>query len=251
MQPERLYAFDFDGVICDSALETGISGWHAARSLWPDMPQQMPEAIMTAFRRVRPVLETGYEAILICRGLFKGLTSNQFLDAFSTHISTLKQSENCTDAALKTAFALYRDNWIAADLHTWLEMNPLYTGIPQLLQKIPKEKSFIITTKQERFVHAILSAQGIHLPATQVYGMDRQLKKTQILNALQHEFPDDDIFFIEDRLPTLLDVLETPALALLQLGFAAWGYNTEADKQNVQQHVGIAYLASPEAILLS
>lgn len=251
MTTDRLYALDFDGVICDSAIETGFSGWHAARTLWPDMPQQMPEDVLSEFRRIRPVLETGYEAIIICKGLLKGLTANHFLQDFSYHIDTLMQQEKCTVPQLKLAFAQYRDQWIASDLPGWIEMNPLYEGILKLLQNIPAEQLFIITTKQERFVHAILSSHGLDLPASQVFGMDRQLKKTQILTTLKREFPDEEVFFLEDRLPTLLNVLETPALASLQLGFAAWGYNTEADRQMTHQHHRITYFASPETLNLS
>lgn len=252
MTPDnRLYALDFDGVICDSAIETGISGWHAARQLWPEMPAQMPEWVLSDFRRIRPVLETGYEAMLICRGLFKGLEANQFLDAFPRLIDELIRSENCSETQLKTSFAQYRDNWISRDMPGWIEMNPLYGGVKKLLQTLPTEQCFIITTKQERFVHSILSANGIQLPASQVFGMDRQLKKTQILATLQAEFPEKDVVFVEDRLPTLQTVIATPALKTLQLGFAAWGYNTNADKQTAKQQAGISYLASPEAILLS
>lgn len=251
MPDNKLYALDFDGVICDSAIETGISGWHAARQLWPEMPAQMPGWVLSDFRRIRPVLETGYEAMLICRGLFKGLDATQFLDAFPRLIDKLIHSENCSETQLKTSFAEYRDNWISRDLPGWIEMNPLYDGVQQLLQTLPTEQCFIITTKQERFVHAILSANGIQLPMTQVFGMDRKLKKTQILTDLQAEFPEKDLFFVEDRLPTLQTVIATPALKTLQLGFAAWGYNTEADKLSMQQQSAIKYLRSPESIFVS
>jgi hypothetical protein len=71
------------------------------------------------------------------------------------------------------------------------------------------------------------------------------------LADLLAEYPDDPVFFVEDRLPTLLDVIGTPSLKTLQLGFAAWGYNTDADKHTAQQQAGITYLASPETIPLS
>ena len=34
----KLYALDFDGVICDSAVETAVTGWRVAQTLWDDMP---------------------------------------------------------------------------------------------------------------------------------------------------------------------------------------------------------------------
>jgi len=48
MPTHLFYALDFDGVICDSAVETGITGWKSACTLW----QGMPETIPRLFKRV-------------------------------------------------------------------------------------------------------------------------------------------------------------------------------------------------------
>ena len=38
-----IYALDFDGVICDSAIETAVTGWKVAQKIWQDMPSSLPE----------------------------------------------------------------------------------------------------------------------------------------------------------------------------------------------------------------
>jgi hypothetical protein len=43
-------------------------------------------------------------------------------------------------------------------------------------------------------------------------------------------YPQQTIKFVEDRLPTLLNVQKEPELASVKLLFANWGYNTEEDK---------------------
>lgn len=240
-----IYALDFDGVLCDSALETAVSGWQASRSLWPEMPASLPANLMTDFRQIRPLLETGFEAILICRGLYLGLSVESFQQGFADCMAKLMSQEKCSPERLKSIFAAYRDNWISTNLAGWIEMNPLYQGVQSFLKSLPVDQCFIVTTKQERFVHAILEANSISLPAQHVFGMDRQLKKPQILSYLQQTLPNQQLFFIEDRLPTLMNVLDTEALQTVQLGFAGWGYNTDEDKQIAQQHTAIAYLAAP------
>ena len=70
MTHSTIYALDFDGVICDSAVETAITGWKAAGTLWGDMPTAAPQAIIEQFRLIRPMIETGYEAILAMRLLY-------------------------------------------------------------------------------------------------------------------------------------------------------------------------------------
>ena len=85
MKQSIIYALDFDGVICDSALETGISGWKAAYRLWDDFKDPMPsEKMITDFRMVRPIMGTGYEAILISRLLHDGVSVESILQNFDT-----------------------------------------------------------------------------------------------------------------------------------------------------------------------
>ncbi len=70
MTHSTIYALDFDGVICDSAVETAITGWKAAGTLWADMPTAVPQEKIEQFRLIRPMIETGYEAILAMRLLY-------------------------------------------------------------------------------------------------------------------------------------------------------------------------------------
>ncbi|MCL5975672.1 MAG: HAD family hydrolase [Gammaproteobacteria bacterium] len=241
----RLFALDFDGVICDSALETGLSGWQVASQIWPDMPTQMPEQILSDFRVVRPVMETGFEAILICRLLFEGIATQLLIEDFAKQIEHILLRENLTVADLKKRFGEYRDNWINTDISSWIEMNPLYPGVKEFLQQIPLQQRFIITTKQERFVAEILSANQIDILPQQIYGLDRKLKKPQILEDLQQLHPTAAILFVEDRLPTLLDVIQTPSLSAIKLFFANWGYNTSADKKQALHSPRITTLETP------
>lgn len=61
MQQPPIYALDFDGVICDSAVETAITGWKAATFVWPDMANTVPEEKhIEKFRELRPQLENRF-----------------------------------------------------------------------------------------------------------------------------------------------------------------------------------------------
>lgn len=242
---QTLFTLDFDGVICDSAIETGLSGWRVASDNWADMPKEMPDQIMRDFRQVRPVMETGFEAILICRLLFEGAPADRLIDDFSNQLERIILRDQLKVADLKKRFGDYRDSWIEADLSGWIKMNPLYPGVIELLQQIPLHQRYIITTKQERFVSEILSANQLDILPQQIYGLERKLKKPQILENLQQLAPEASIFFVEDRLPTLLDVINTPSLSSVELFFANWGYNTTADKLQALRHPRITTLNTP------
>jgi len=229
--PHRLYALDFDGVICDSAVETGMTGWKVASSLWSDMPDTMPEHISELFKQVRPVMETGYEAILIVRMLFEGSSAQRLLTNFSDSISQLLRRDQLDSDQLKQQFGQTRDHWINENIHEWIAMNPLFNGIADKLQQIEPSQCYIITTKQERFVHQILQANSVSVPKQHVYGLDRGLSKPQILADLLASHPQQSILFVEDRLPTLINAINDARLTDVQLYFADWGYNTEQDKK--------------------
>ena len=233
MAPPRIYTLDFDGVICDSAIETAMTGWKVAGQIWSNMPVETPPEIITLFREVRPVMETGYEAILIMRALYEGVSTEHLLTNFSSQLAHLIHRDQLNTDKLKQRFGDTRDQWIKHDLEDWMAMNPLFGGFANKLQQIDPTTTYIITTKQERFVSQIFASNNIEFPAERIYGLDRKLSKQQILKDLLVEHSDSEILFVEDRLPTLINVINDGQLDAIKLFFADWGYNTQQDKQAV------------------
>jgi phosphoglycolate phosphatase-like HAD superfamily hydrolase len=233
MALSKIYALDFDGVICDSAIETAITGWQVAKQIWPNMPDETPQEIITLFRIVRPVMETGYEAILIMRALFEGVPAEQLLNNFNSHVTHLIRRDQLNTDKLKQRFGDFRDQWIKSDLDDWIAMNPLFDGLANKLQQLDAQNTYIITTKQERFVSQIFASNNIEFPEERIFGLDRKLSKQQILKSLLTQYPESEILFVEDRLPTLINVIKDGQLGVIKLFFADWGYNTQNDKQAV------------------
>ena len=84
MKQSIIYALDFDGVICDSAIETGVSGWKAGAQLWSDYTTPLPTSeLIEQFRQVRPIMGTGYEAIVIVRMLHDGETVESIVEHYA------------------------------------------------------------------------------------------------------------------------------------------------------------------------
>ena len=232
-----LYALDFDGVICDSAIETAITGWKVAQTIWRDMPRTPPPPqLINDFRKVRPYLETGYEAILIMRLLQQGITPIALCNHYHTKLKQLIQKNQLNINTLKDHFGTTRDQWIKEDLAGWLATNPLFEGIQSALHRLKNENWVIITTKQERFVTFILNAHQVELHPDHIFGMERQQSKQDILLELKARTPKTDIIFIEDRLPTLIGICTHPQLSDLRLQLVDWGYNTAADIEAAQEY---------------
>lgn len=241
MTHSMLYALDFDGVICDSAVETAITGWKAAGLLWNDMPKSVVPASIDQFRQVRPIIETGYEAILAMRLIYLGETTEAIYSGYSEKIRLLLEEARVNADDLKKLFGETRDAWIAADLDAWIAMNPLFPNIAGKLRNLGERHDwYVITTKQERFVKHILKANAIDLADERIFGLDRNLSKPEVLKRLSMAHPQKTIHFVEDRLPTLINVKKHPDLTDVKLYFAPWGYNTTEDKALAVQHTFIS-----------
>jgi phosphoglycolate phosphatase-like HAD superfamily hydrolase len=230
MNNSIIYALDFDGVICNSAVETAITGWKAATSIWGGMPKVVPQEMIARFRVIRPIIETGYEAILTMRLLYLEESIESIYSDYGNKINDLLKDSKITVDDLKALFGETRDIWIANDLADWLNMNPLFDGVAEKLRQLGERHWYVVTTKQERFVKQILKANAINLADQQIFGLDRNMSKVEVLTGLLKTHPDETLVFVEDRLPTLLNVLKNDGLASVKLIFALWGYNTNQDK---------------------
>ncbi len=231
MNNSIIYALDFDGVICDSAVETAITGWKAAGNIWSDMPKAAPQAMIDQFRLVRPIIETGYEAILAMRQLSLEEPIETIYSDYGNKIQFLLKEAQVSTDDLKKLFGETRDAWIDNDLVDWVNMNPLFEGVAEKIRKLEQQCPwYVITTKQERFVKQILKANAIELADERIFGLDRNMNKMEILKGLLKTHPNETVYFVEDRLPTLLNILKNDELASVKLIFALWGYNTAEDK---------------------
>nr|VFJ76061.1 MAG: Phosphoglycolate phosphatase, HAD superfamily [Candidatus Kentron sp. FW] len=232
-----LLALDFDGVLCDSARETAISGWKAGAAIWPDMSAPLPpDDLIRAYRSVRPMIETGHEAILVMRLLKDGDLSPDSLEGFPEQKARLMRETGRDREELVWLYGAVRDHWIEADAGEWSAMSPLYPGIGAFLENPPAlVDGYIITTKQERFVRRLLDYNGIRFPTERIFGLDRDAPKEAVLFDLLTRYPDRRLYFIEDRLATLTRVMARSELAAVRPYLADWGYNTRADRESASE----------------
>ncbi|NOR80061.1 MAG: HAD family hydrolase [Methyloprofundus sp.] len=230
MKQAPIYALDFDGVLCDSAVETAITGWKAATYVWSDMANTIPEEThIEQFRALRPQLETGYEAILFMRLIQQG----ESVASIQANIANFISELGADTALLKQLFGQTRDQWIQHARDEWIAMNPLFEGVAEKLQNLKGKPWYIVTTKQERFVEQILQASQVELPID-IYGLDRKMSKQAVLSELLERHGNQTIRLIEDRLPTLFGVLDNEQLSTVELRLVDWGYNTEHDRTNAR-----------------
>ncbi|KAH6757833.1 hypothetical protein C2S51_038630 [Perilla frutescens var. frutescens] len=260
-----LYALDFDGVLCDSCGESSLSAVKAAKVRWPSLfngvDSQLEDWIIDQMHTVRPVVETGYENLLIVRLLLEtripsirkssvaeGLTVEGILENWSTikPVVMSEWDENNRDVLIDL-FGKVRDEWIDRDFATWIGANRFYPGVPDAL-KFSSSKLYIVTTKQGRFADALLrELAGVTIPPERIYGLGTG-PKVKVLKQLQ-EMPENQgltLHFVEDRFATLKNVIKEPELNKWNLYLGDWGYNTQKERNEAAGYSRIQLLQLSE-----
>lgn len=226
-----LLALDFDGVLCDSADETGATGWLAAGERWPTHCVGEPTAAyLAAFRQLRPVVETGYESLLVARLYAAGTPVETLLQDFKPLAAALCAVNGLTREPLIAQFGACRDRQLATQPAAWLARHRCYPGVVAAVngwvaRGLPVA---IITTKERRFLRALADWGGLQVPADMCFALEDG-PKLGVLRRLLAAHPGAPQLFVEDRLATLTALAAETDLAALHLRLADWGYVAPAD----------------------
>ncbi|XP_014498196.1 uncharacterized protein LOC106759510 [Vigna radiata var. radiata] len=257
----HLYALDFDGVICDSCGETAISALKAAKLRWPSLfdgvDSTIEDWIVDQMITVRPVVETGYETLLLVRLLLetrvpsirkssvsKGLAVEDILENWFKLKPVIMEEWNENNREdLIDLFGKVRDEWLERDFTGWIGANRLYPGVADAL-RFASSKVYIVTTKQGRFADALLrELAGVTLPPERLYGLGTG-PKVKVLKKLQ-EMPEHKgltLHFVEDRFATLKNVIKEPELDNWNLYLVNWGFNTQKEREEAAANPRIQVL---------
>lgn len=129
------YALDFDGVVCNSVGESSETALKSAAKLWSHLSADEPHdtKLLSALREVRPVIETGYEYVLLGRLAIEtdiSSLTDQFvspvLDDWPALRDSLMEKWDVSKQQLVEVFGSVRDGWIENNLDSWLGANQMY-----------------------------------------------------------------------------------------------------------------------------
>jgi hypothetical protein len=128
-------------------------------------------------------------------------------------------------------FGKVRDDWIADDLSSWLEINVFYDGISEGISKCTGE-TVLVTTKQQRFANALVRHAGISeesMPDDSIYGLGMYKSKADVIvdRMARGMIDPANTHFFEDRWPTIAKCLKDERLDKVKFYLCSWGYCTE------------------------
>jgi phosphoglycolate phosphatase-like HAD superfamily hydrolase len=220
----------------------GGGSWDTLQGEGPD---GMPNWLRAKMRLLRPVVETGYESMLLVRlCVDEALRAQRARDEGTSGSRPLTIGEITTnwgpemrDSLLMRyglhqtqaveAYSRTRDEWMAEDEKEWLEANRFYDGAIDAMREAADAGSsvYIVTTKSRRYALKLLESAGVEIREEAIFGLGSG-PKVDTLSELQQRHPGAQITFVEDRLDTLRKAANDPRLFGCRLYFAEWGYST-------------------------
>ncbi|PSF36034.1 haloacid dehalogenase [Aphanothece hegewaldii CCALA 016] len=234
MNPDIL-ALDFDGVICDGRREYFQSGWLTYCHIWQHKSIIPPDGLRDRYIRLAPVIEIDIDVPLLVRALILDYSDQDILSNWRGIIPQILEKDKLSKEIINTEFARLRDEWINRDFEEWMSYQPFYPGVRQRLQEFLScpFKLVIITNRLQRFALKLLEAEGITLPAEQVFGKQGDRPKYEVIRHLLAD-GEPNIWFVEDHVRALYLIEKQPDLVNVSLFIADWGFNTPAVRQEIR-----------------
>ena len=240
-----ILALDFDGVLCDGMLEYFQTTWRTYCQIWSMPTATPPLDLEPSFARLRPVIETGWEMPVLIRARLAGISENEILQDWQRVAQDIVRAEGLNPAELAARIDETRDRWITRDLSGWLSLHRFYPGVVEKLKQVMASsvQTYIVTTKEGRFVRQLLQQEGVEVSENFIFGKEVKRPKHETLRQLlASDRGQEVLWFVEDRLKTLQSVMAQPDLVGVGLYLAAWGYNTQSDRDSTANNPAIKLL---------
>lgn len=240
MQGQKLFLFDFDGVIVDGMKEY----WHSSllacekflNSPKITIDQDLYKNISNTFKEIRPWVKYGWEMVLIVHEITKKENSlnnknkKKFIDNYKDNCQKILQDNSWLSKDLQKFLDESREFQINKNFEMWVNLhNPFYEVLNFIeYLKFNKIKTGIITTKGKKFAEKIM--QKLNISPDFIFGYESGTK-VEIISNLSKEYK--IIGFIEDRKKTLIDIKENPYTRDIPCFLADWGYLKDSDRNNL------------------
>ena len=256
MRPEKLFLFDFDGVIVDGMNEY----WHSSLLAFekflitPEIliDQNLYNRVSHTFIELRPWVKYGWEMLIIVHQIIKKENSlnnknkNDFLDKYQDNCQKILADNYWVPEDLQKSLDAARTYQINKDFDKWIKLHTPFYEVMEFIEKLKKEniKTGIITTKGKIFAGKILEKLNIYPEL--VFGYESGTK-VEIASKLSERY--EILGFIEDRRNTLIDIKENIVTNYIPCFLADWGYLKEVDRINLPYKIKLLKLHNLENML--
>ena len=212
---------DFDGVICDSALECLASSWLAYHRLRRERaPGAVPADLLERFLLLRPFARSAPDYVLI----------QELIDAGREPVSQAEFERE--RAARRGRFDRYsrlmqevRGGLLRTDPGYWMALHRLY---PHVLRELPRwvasESFYILSTKRPELILRVLGHFGLPMDGRRTLPCQPS-GKLEIIASTMRRKGHRRALFVDDQIDNLRAEPAGPSGELqVAKALAAWGY---------------------------
>jgi len=249
VKEKGLILFDFDGVIVDGMNEY----WHSSllackyflnsKDIRSDININLKPS--NVFISLRPWIKYGWEMVIITHEIIKkknplnDKNKNSFLADYQKNCTKIIQRNSWDSENLQKCLDKAREQQISDDFDKWISLHNPFVEVVKFIKyaKINGYQIGIITTKGKLFAQKILKKFDINPDF--LYGYECG-SKTDIISILINDFK--IIGFIEDRLKTLLNIVNNSQTSNVPCYLADWGYLKEDDRINLPKKIKLLRL---------
>jgi phosphoglycolate phosphatase-like HAD superfamily hydrolase len=216
-----LLFLDFDGVICDSALECFVSSRLAYLELMglapetPEKVRELPER--ERFYRLRPFIRSGEDYLVLQKLIAEGRTiaDQEEFDGEIARAGASRMEE------FATAFYRARERMLAENRNFWFGLNRLYSPLDQALRRVASNPAvYILSTKKPAFILEIFGSEGISWEPERILFPGKRSKAALIDDVLARTGAAAGIF-VDDQFDHLQVASSDRRIRPV---LAAWGY---------------------------
>jgi len=237
VRDKELILFDFDGVIVDGMDEYWRSSLLACKYFLnsKDNCSDINLNLKTSniFISLRPWIKYGWEMVIITNEIIKknnplnDQNKNSFLSNYQKNCTEIMKRNSWDSENLQKCLDKARELQISDNFDKWISLHRPFTEVVKFI-KYAKKNGYqigIITTKGKLFTQKIL--KKIDINPDFLYGYESG-SKTEIITRLINDYK--IIGFLEDRLKTLLNIVNNKQTSDVPCYLADWGYLKEDDR---------------------
>ena len=251
MSSQKIFLFDFDGVIVDGMHEY----WHSSllacekylNSPCISVDQELYKTVPNSFKEIRPWVKYGWEMILIVHEIIKienplkNHNQDDFINNYHYNCQRILNDNSWNADDLQKILDKSRKCQIEKDFKSWVNLhNPFFEVIGFMQELRNREiKIGIITTKGKIFAEKILNQ--LNISPELIFGYESGTK-IKIAEKLTKNY--EILGFIEDRKKTLIDIKHNSETSHIPCFLADWGYLKELDRYNLSNEIKLLKLGS-------
>tara|TARA_B100000941_G_scaffold278697_1_gene243306 strand:- start:145 stop:921 length:777 start_codon:yes stop_codon:yes gene_type:complete len=253
---QKLFLFDFDGVIVDGMNEYWHSSLLACEKFLnsPDISidQDLYKRVSNTFIKMRPWVKYGWEMVIIVHEIIKNENplnndnKNDFLNKYDQNCQQILLDNSWLAEDLQKYLDESRKYQIAKDFEMWVKLHNPFYEVLEFIEKTKKEKikAGIITTKGKIFATKIL--EKLNIFPELIFGYESGTK-IEIASKLSNRY--EILGFIEDRKTTLIDIKQNYETKHIPCYLADWGYLKNTDRISLPDKIRLLKLKNLEDLL--